>query len=227
MTIAISILGGLSLITLSLYIIFYIKKNEMIKRVSSTAIFPITGLLCILILMTSLPDSFNIIIYTAIVYLFVTITVILFFHEEKPLARIAERTCFLIAAFTWINLYRTVFYIYRVPLFFILFMVILYVFLNAAVLIVSGKQKLNYYIVAIISISLVSILHFCSFVSLCFGRTLSSVVLFCGTTTNVFLTVRYLIKYSKHDNKQKNLLHFVLLFAAVTLISYSNVILLH
>lgn len=226
MNIAILILAGLTALTLILYTIFYIKKTDLLKTITSILVFPLSGVLAILLLTYSLPDSFQIIFYTGAAYLFSTIAIICSLKEDKILLKTLSLVSYLLTSIIWIQLFRTVFYIYRIPSLLIILSIIFYLAIITVFFIISGKQKMQYHAISFISIAIAAALHFISFIYIFYSHSISRLILFSGTSINLAFTLYYLISKVKNNLKHKQLIYFILLFTSLTLISYSNIILL-
>lgn len=226
MTIATLIFLGLTLISLTLFSIFYIKQNNLLIKISSFSIFPLSGTLNILLLANYLPDSTNIIYFTGITYILLSVAVIMLFIETKLTAKIIADIFYLLSAAIWIHLFQSVLYIFKVPAIFTVLLMIIYAALFITICILSGKQKKQFYPIVFISIGIVTALHFYSTVYLCFGHDINSIVLFLGATVYCLLTVFYILDHTKYHFKKAKLLKLIFLFAAQTMIAYSNVLLL-
>lgn len=226
MTIATLIFLGLTVLSLSFFTIFYIKQNNLITKISLFSIFPFSGTLNILLLINYLPDSINVIFYTGITYFLLSISVVLFAFDTKTAIKITARITFLASILTWINLFASVSYIYKIPGIFTIILMIIYFGLFFTACIFSGKQKMQYYPTILIFFGIVSALHFFSTVSLCFGLSLNSIILFLGTSTFYLLIIYYLLDYTKYHFKHAKLIKLIFLFAAQTLTAYSNILLL-
>ena len=145
MTIANWILLGALVVTAGLLIFSYIKKNILVKKITESLIIPLFGAINVLILWNYLPDSLHLIKITIAALSLVTISTIFISCEQKKPLRISGRILVLAAAAIWISLYRTIFFIHKVPLWLSIIMIALYLAGLIISIILSGKQEFLFY----------------------------------------------------------------------------------
>lgn len=223
------ILCGLIFISLLIYFIFlFVKKVEILQYISS--IFPIllTGILNLLFLYSNIPDSYHIIKISAIAFTLASITQILSSFVDNRKGKIAEGILFISSLFIWIELYKSVFYIFRVPNWINIIAGCTYlVIILLLLLIFIKKQTFLFYLFAVLSLVLVSFLHYCAFVSLCYQPANFSIVKFIGITILMGYIVFGLLNNSIINLKLKNMISFLSLFISFTLIALSNLMILN
>lgn len=224
MDIAIYILCGFSALDLLLSIISYKKEQTTFSIITSTALFPLFTILSILLMTKQYPDTLHTMIICGLVTVFTFFASFFITTENQKFKNIAKIS-FILSNILWISLFETTRYIYRIPTIFNIILTIIYVGIALIVFSISGKQKKLFYIYSLILIFTASLLNYFSLVTLCFGRTLNSVVLFIGTTANLIFNLSFISNYPKMDLKKEKLFRFILLIASQTLTAYSNVVL--
>ena len=227
MTIANWILLSLMIIAAGLLIFSYIQKNILIKKICESLIIPLFGAINVLILRNYLPDSLHLIKVTITALSLVTISTIFIACEEiKPL-RIAGRILVLAGTATWISLYRTIFFIDKVPLWLSILMIALYLAGLIISIILSGKQELVFYGLFTLSFILSAYLHFTSLIFLCFETGWSSILLFIGSSLFIGLTSFHFINQARLKFKHAGVIRYCLLVASQILIACSNILMIN
>ena len=223
------ILCGLIFISLLIYFIFlFVKKIEIIQYISS--IFPIllTGVLNLIFLYSNIPDSYHIIKLSAIAFTLASVTQILSSFVNNKKAKIAEGLLFSLSLCGWIALYKSVFCIFRVPVWVNIIAGCTYLVLILLLfLIFIKKQTFLFYLFAVLSLLLVSFLHYCAFISLCFQPADFNIVKFIAMTILMGYIVFGLLNNSIINIKLKNMISFLALFISFTLIALSNLMILN
>lgn len=217
---------GLSAVSLLLYLISLLKKIETLNKISSIMMITFFGALNIVFLVNKLPDTFNTLITTIITYiLLIAIVVIDTFITAKFIDNI-KYVIFLVSTTIWISLYNSVFYIFRISNLLSIFLILIYISIFIFACLKIEKQKTHFYFYSLVELIPCYILNFCSIISLLYGRTLSSLVLFLGTSINLTLVIFYILNIKK-SYKHERMIKYLSLLAAQLLISYSNVILFY
>lgn len=217
---------GLSVVSLLLYTISLLKNIDTLQKISSIMMITFFGILNIVLLANKLPDTFNTLITTIITYAILITTIALGAFLKTKYINNIKYSLFLITTLIWVSLYNSVFYIFRVSNLLIILMITIYISLFIFTCIKIGKQKSHFYFYSLIELFSCYILNFCSIISLLYGRTLNSLVLFLGTSTNIALVLIYIFNIKK-SYKHERMIKYLSLLAAQLLISYSNVILFY
>lgn len=217
---------GLSALSLLLYIISLIKKIEILNKISSILLIAFLGTLNTLFLLNKLPDSFNTVIFSITTYVLLTTAYLLSTLKENKLLKKVILFIFFTNNILWLSFYKSIFYIFRIPTLLFVFVCLCYITLSTFSFIKIGKQKLNFYFYSFLELVPCFCLNFCSIISLIFGRTLNSLVLFLGTSANIALVIFYIFNIKK-SYKYERPIKYLSLLAAQLLISYSNVILFY
>lgn len=217
---------GLFVIATVLYFIFYKLNLITAKKVFAFLLCPLLGTVSISSLCNFIPDSNHVIFITLISFLCCSASVILFFYDDDIKFRIIGRTAFLLSVFDWFILFKSTFYMYKVPALLLIICLLVYAGIFVFTCILLGKQKLSRYFWTFISILICSMLHFCSVVTLIAGHTLYSIVLFVGTTGLFVLDVKYLSFYKKEPRKHTKLFQFCMLIGSQLIIATANFLML-
>lgn len=217
---------GLSALSLLLYIISLFKKIDILNKVSSIMLIAFLGTLNTLFLLNKLPDTFNTVIFSITTYVLLTTVCILSIIKDNNVLKNLASILFFINIITWFSFYKSIFYIFRIPTLLFIFLVLFYIAIFTFTSIKIGKQKLHFYFYSFIELIPCFCLNFCSIISLIFGRTLNSLILFWGTSTNIALVIFYIFNIKK-SYKHERLIKYLSLLVAQLLISYSNVILFY
>ena len=226
MTIANWILFASMIIAAGLLIFSYIKKNSLLKQICECLIIPLFGAMNILFLREYLPDSLHIIKLTIISISLVTISTIFIAFEKIKALRISGRILVLASVICWISLYKTIFFIHKVPSWLIILMVILYTAGMISAIVVSGKQRIVFYILFALGFALSAYLHFCSLIFLCYEKNGSAVMLFSGTTIFIALSAFHFINQAKLKFKHAGVIRYCLVIASQILIACSNILMI-
>lgn len=226
MTIANWILLGALVVTAGLLIFSYIKKNILVKKITESLIIPLFGAINVLILWNYLPDSLHLIKVTITALSLITVSTVFIACEEKKPLRIAGRILVLAGTAAWISLYRTIFFIHKVPLWLSIIMIALYLAGLIISIILSGKQELVFYGLFTLSFTLSAYLNFCSLIFLCFETGWSSILLFAGTSLFIALTSFHFINQARLKIKHAGVIRYCLLIASQILIACSNILMI-
>ena len=226
MTIASWILLGLLTINLILLVISHILKKTLMQKITECLMIPVFGAFTVLLLRNFLPDSRHLMKVTIIALSLSTISTIFLSLEKIKLLRIFGRILILANAFCWITLYRTVFFIHKVPLWLTILMSGIYLAGTIAAIILSGKQEIKFYILFAFSFALSAYLHFCSLIFLCYETSTSSILLFTGTSLFAGLTAFHFINQAKLNFKHAGVIRYSLMLASQVLIACSNVLMI-
>ncbi len=219
------LLGSLAVILITL-VTSHILKKVILQKICECLMIPIFGVLNILLLRDYLPDSLHLIKITITALSLATISTIFLSLEKIKLLRIFGRILILANVFCWITLYRTVFFIHKVPLWLTILMTGIYLAGTIAAIILSGKQEIKFYLLFACSFALSSYLHFCSLIFLCYETSGNSIMLFAGTTLFEALTAFHFINQARLKFKHAGVIRYCLLIASQILIACSNILMI-
>ena len=217
---------SLIVINTGLYILSLIKKIDMLKTVSSTLILPLSGVYLTIFLLQYLPDSRHIILVTTAALILASVSVILFVISKLKTGQILYKVTYTLNLAVWIELFRSCFFIYRVPALLFVLSSVFYLILTFALFIFIGKQKFYFYFSQIIPLAFSFILHFCSLVYLCFNPCLQTILLFAGTSAAAALIFVYILNLSRYKFKFYRQTLFAILIFSQVVISVSNILLI-
>lgn len=226
MTIANWIILGLLIISAILLITSYIKKISLLQKISENLIIPLFGSLIVLLLRNYLPDSLHLIKITISALSFITISTIFISFEKNKILRISGRILVLSGIICWSFLYKSIFFIHKVPLWLSILMITIYLAGMISAIILSGKQEVQFYILFALSFALAAYLHFCSLIFLCYETAGNSIMLFLGTSIFIALTAFHFINQAKLKIKHAGVIRYCLLVASQILIACSNILMI-
>lgn len=219
------LLGSLAVILITL-VTSHILKNVILQKICECLMIPVFGALNILLLRDYLPDSLHLIKITITALSLATISTIFLSLEKIKLLRIFGRILILANVFCWITLYRSIFFIHKVPLWLTILMTCIYLAGTIAAIILSGKQEIIFYVLFACSFALSSYLHFCSLIFLCYETRGNSIMLFAGTTLFAALTAFHFINQAKLKFKHAGVIRYSLMLASQILIACSNILMI-
>lgn len=226
MTLTNLILLGLIIIDTGLYILSLLKKIGLLRKISSSIFLPFAGAFLTLFLFSYLPDSRHIIIVTISALSMASLAVIFFCFTTTTRSNVFFKLSYILSLIIWIELYRSCFYIYRIPVLLYTLCSITYFSILIAIFIFSGKQRIYYYINHILGLLAGFLLNFCSFIILCYTPCLQSVLLFTGTLSALALIVFYILHITKYNFRYYRQLFFIILISSQILITVSNIMLI-
>ena len=226
MTTTLWILTGVFFTTILLYIIALLKKIPLMGKIASGFMLPNLETVSIILLLRSLPDSFHILVITSIALYMASIAEILFLFTEVKVLRILSRITFLISQLFWFDIFKSTFFINRIPSWLSIITVVFYTLILAGTLFICGKQILSKYISYILAMIISFSVNFCTFITLCFERNLHSILQFSGTLASCALIIFYIANHTKFDFKYKNSILLILLIVSQGLISSGNILMI-
>ena len=226
MTIANWILLGSLAIILILLVISHILKKSLLQKITECLMMPVFGAFTVLMLRAYLPDSRHLIKVTITALSLATVSTVFLSLEKIKTLRILGRILILANVFCWITLYRTVFFIHKVPLWLTILMACIYLAGTIAAIILSGKQEIKFYVLFALGFALSAYLHFCSLIFLCFETRASSILLFTGTSIFAALTAFHFINQAKLKFKHAGVIRYSLMLASQVLIACSNIVMI-
>ncbi|MBP5519181.1 MAG: hypothetical protein J6X84_01195 [Treponema sp.] len=220
------ILLAIVLITIGILIFACASKKNILKKVSECLVIPLFAILNITLLVQSLPDSRHILRISTLVLLLISVSTICMTYSSKRLLRILARLLIFASVFCWISLYRTIFYIHKVPFWLIILMILVYIVTIVFACIISGKQEGIYYFIFAIGFAPYAYLNFCTVIFLCFERTISSIILFAGSVIFLLLNSFQFINQARLKFKHADVIRYILLITSQILIASSNILMI-
>ena len=217
------IFAGLLLIDMIVYLVASIKNKAIPEKISLFTLLPLTYGITIPFFKACLPDSLNIMIYTSVAVFFAALVPVLNNLKIKKNSRL-EKISYLLSLFSWFILYQSSFYLYRVPAF--IPVIILILFLATAVFFLFKLHIKNLYeaLKFIIILAAAFTIVLVNFTTLLYSKNLSGSLCFSGA---VLLTVFAVLRKINEKKPLKFLaiLSNLLLFFGTSLVSASAVLL--
>lgn len=226
MTITLWILSGYFITTTLLYIISLIKNIPLMRKISSGFMIPTIETAAIILLLRFLPDSFHIMIITAITLCLASISEILFLFTDIKVLSVLSRIIFFISQIFLLDIYKSTFFINRIPTWLCILSAVFYLLILTGVLLFAGKQKILKHCLFIIEMIISFFINYCTFITLCFERNLHSALQFSGTLTVCALVIYYILNNTRFNFKYKNSILLSLLIISQGFISAGNILMI-
>lgn len=214
------------LISLILYMVGFLKKIFTMSKTSSAFLLPSIEVISITLLLNYLPDSYHILTTSIISLSMVSFSEILFLFQKNTPLRILTRIIFIASQLIWGEIFKSAFYIYRVPYWLSITLISIYFVITIFVLIVTGKQKFSVYLSSIIALAISFFVNYCTFISFIYEQNLYSILQFSGTALTCTVIILYILHYSRFDFKYKNTLFLTLTVLSQSLISAGNILMI-
>lgn len=216
-------LSGVSLI---LFIISIIKKINLMRIISESILQLGLGAIAVSFLKNYLPDSFHIMIIAGSSFVFSTMAELFFNYSEKKICRISGRILFVISILCWIQLYRTTFYLYHVPVWSNILALSIYIFIFGLVILLCRFSKPKSYFLILVTIAVTAFFHYCGLLTLCYTPCAYSIVLFCGSSILFGLEILYIFQYLRFNFKYATILRSILVLASQAAIGTASVLMI-
>ena len=217
------VLVGIIAVSLILYFVFkFAKEIKIIQDISSSILLPCIGILNYLFLLPLIPDSYHIIKLTSLSFIFISLAVVTknFFDNKK--ASQIESILYCISVGAWLSLFRSVFLIHRIPVWANIIALASYTILCLLFYIIFiKKQSFSFYFLSFISFALTALLHYCSFLFLCFEPVKYNLILFIGTSFLLGYLIFDILSKTVLNLKLKKLISLFILLASEVLIALS------
>ncbi|MBR1640142.1 MAG: hypothetical protein IJ688_12215 [Treponema sp.] len=227
MTIINWIFIGLSAVDIGLLVISLIKKNELLEKISSALLFPLALIHPPLLLQEFLPDSYHIIFFSIFALSLLTLSIgLIVFFKSFRIKAIAYFLYFSgIAA--WCELFRTFFYIYRLPQWALTLIIIIYALILILVLAFSGRKKIYEYICKILFLGISEVLNVLALTSLIYEHSGKSILLFAGSLCNLLTVIFNFFDESKFHLKHGMLIRAAALSASQFMIAFAPLLMFY
>lgn len=209
-----------------LYTVSSIIKNKILRRVSSFSLLPVTAGYAASFLLNYFPDSMHITLICMITFFTISLSVIFCDFDTKKLFFFLGVLFTYVTSLCWTYLYGTIFYLYHVPQFVLTISIITYIAIIIAFSIFAGKQNKTVYLILALSVLITGTLHYCSFITLCYERSLYGILLFSGATVLMGFIIYLILDRYKFHFKHSMLIKFLLPAIAQILISTSSILMI-
>ena len=209
-----------------LFVTSYIIKNEILKKISSVFLLPLIVFNPLYFLFDYIPDSLHCIHISITAFSFFWLFQILMIFNKNALTFILARLSFLLGTGFLIYYYRTVFFVYKIPLWLIILSGILLFIIIVATEIFStpkkSKRSLQSRVLSVITVATTYHLFFCTFIGAIFNRKTNNMLLLFGSLLLLFSVIFYLINNARLKLKfAKEIRQTAILFSMLA-ISLSN-----
>lgn len=218
---------SLFVIDLFLFIFSYCKKFVVLHKISCVFFIPLIIPFFLVFLFQNFPDSYNCFKLSLISLSLLSISVILINFFSNPKIRLFGDLFFLLSILSWIDFYRSVFFLYKISSIFWGISSFIYLSLFVIDLFFLGKQKFQFYIRNLIIYFSLVFLNFSSFVNMFFSFKLNTILLFLGTTVLLFDYLYSVLDEYKIKFVHTKIIKVLLLVISQILIMSSNVILFY
>lgn len=217
---------GLLFSSLFLFIFGSIKNFKILVKISRIFIIPFASCIFITFLQTLLPNSEHILFLSVIALLFISLCELCFSFENISFFKYIGRFFFLLSCCSWIELFISTFYIYRVPQFINITAYILYFLLLVFIFIISGKNKFHTYLGILIGYFFVIFLNYSAVITLIFCIRDYAIFLMAGTTVLLISYIFYVKQFTKSfkiSKKLEAIFRICLIVIAEALITTSTI----
>lgn len=220
------IFAGLLFSSLFLFILGSIKDFKILVKVSR--IFPLPFSSCILLtfLQTLLPDSEHILFLSLISLILISLCELCFSFENISFFKYSGRLFFILGCCSWIELFISTFFIYKIPQFINITASVIYFLLLIFLFIISGKNKFHTYFGILFGYFFVIVLNYSAIITLLFCNRDYAIYLTAGTTLLLLSYIFYIKQYTKPLKISKNvemIIRTCLIVIAEALITTSTI----
>lgn len=201
------ILLGLLFTAILLYVIANIKKIKYLDGITALFFIPLSCSFIIRLLNNYLPDSNHILFISCFAVTFISLREFFIWFNFHRLMKYASQGLYLLNLISWIQLYKTTFYIYRPSAIWTLIVIVLFAALFGFLCIMMGKDKLKYALTCIVPFILIGYLNYSAVISHINLHDFSTVVLLAGTLLLAADFVFYSIQTTKPIEINRKLEH--------------------
>ena len=191
------ILLGLLLVSILLYVIANIKKIKYMDGISALFFIPLSCFLLIRLLHNYLPDSKHIITISIFAVFFISVREFFVWFNFHKLMKYVAHGLYILSLISWIQLYKTTFYIYRPVAIWTIIVTLIFAVLFVFLTIMIGKENKKYALYSILPFILTGYLNYSAIISHINCHDFSSIILIAGT---ILLTADYIF-FSIQTNK--------------------------
>lgn len=216
-------------ISLGLYIFFYIRANQLLRDIFKLLLLPFSSACLITLLLFRIPDSFHIIQIQIISFIFTEAFLNLQLVIKKKPNRTLEIASFaflFMALEVWNNVFLSAIYLVRIPNWFNIIIIADLIAAFATFCLLTRPRMIKIYFFYLAVFCAGGFLCFTSLAELIFGRKLYGIPLFFGTVT-LLLNILFTSARPKWTQKKHSqLIMDMTLLTAELLISSSAVIMI-
>lgn len=224
---------GFFVLSVLIYIISNVKKIKYLDGICGLFFIPTSCFFIIRLLNNYLPDSRHIIFISTIAIIFISLRELLIWFKIPRLQKIftiIEEFLYIANIFTWIQLYKTTFYIYRTNGLCTLIVIVLFVFLFGFMCLMIGKNNFKYSLKALISFFLIGYLNYCAIISYINCHDIYAIILIIGTLLLlcdvIFFSIQT-IKPFEINIKLEKIIRVILITSSQFLITTSGLLMIN
>lgn len=223
---------GLFTVAVFLFIFGIIKDFKILANISRFFIIPTSNVIAFSLLLDSFPDARHIFFLSSIALSLIIISEFCFIFEKLPFFNYTAKLFFIASSIFWIELYKSTFFIYTIPLWINITAGSIYFIFYIFHCICCLKKPLHFYLGVLIMLSPLVLLNYSALITLIFSRKLYSMLLFTGTLLLILSYSFYSIHNSiNKTNKAINQKLFILvrvisLVIAEAMINYSGLLMI-
>lgn len=183
------IFTGLLSIDIVLYIVAMLKKLGVLEKVARSLVIPFMGGLIHSILAGYLPDSYHILLTSAIAFVAALIYILLMISDKNKFIKMGQEFLYEAIQIIWLMLIISVYRIYRVPQWLFILAGTFYFAGLVIICIFIKKQSFTKYFAALFMYIVSTTLGITSLVSLIYEKRIFSVMMFISSLVFMFGTV--------------------------------------
>lgn len=213
------ILLGLLIVSILLYIIANIKKVKYLDGISALFFIPASCSLIIRLLNNYEPDSNHIIFISCFAVIFISLREFFIWFNIHRIMKYVSQALYVLNLISWIQLYKTTFYIYHTNGLWTLIVILIFALLYGFLSIMIGKDNYKISLTAIIPFILIGYLNYSAVISYINLHDLSTIVLLAGTILLIADFIFFTIQTTKPVEMNRKLEH-TLRIALITLAQF-------
>ena len=215
------ILTGFLIADAGLIILSMIKNLALLKKISCAIFMPLASPHIPLMLALALPDSYHTLVITSAALALISISLALSVIFEHKIAGILAQFFFLAGICLWCRIFKYVFYVYRLPQWAVVSIIILCVIIAVMPLVFLGRMQAHNYVFLILLTASSLLLAVFAFVLLIFERNTRAVILFSASIVNLAAVIFSAVPESKITIKEKTPIRIAAVTASQILIAIS------
>ncbi|MCR4579878.1 MAG: hypothetical protein K5681_05970 [Treponema sp.] len=227
MTILNWIFIGLLVVDIGLLVFSLIKKFELMEKICCALLPALVFIHPPFLLQNALPDSYHTIVFTIVALSIIAISFCIFVFSTNKNITSAAYLLFFIGLLTWCRLFQTIFYIYRLPQWAIILLVILYLLILLAAHIFSEKKSLAGYIYITLFMAVSELLNAFAFISMIYRHNAASILFFIGSFFTMLLLIFNFFDIKRLHLKHGMLIRAIALTASQLMIAVSCIIMFY
>ena len=216
---------GLLVIDAGLVAISLIKKIALMEKICCALFFPLALVHPPVLLLNFLPDSYHTFLITSIALALIAAAFIFSAVSSKKVLRGIAYTLYFAGTALWCELFRTIFYMQRIPQWSVIVIIAVCVLIIAAVQILSGRKTLRMYFFTSLLAAIAELLAVLALLHMILEDSSRGIMLFCGAILNLALVIFGMIDGFKLHIKKGMPIRMLALTASQFLTAFSSILL--